>query len=597
MPWLILLIAFGSGFVGVLGARWLGTKIGAVVQPREDRWHQQPTPYLGGVGIFLGFAIAVIVSGRIGELDWGILIAGTIAFLLGLADDIWDLSPQSKLGGLFLAAIVVVVFGDITAFFPFQLANIIISIIWLVGIANAVNLLDNMDGLAAGTVIIASGFMAYFFYRAGNEQFVMLSLAVSGATLGFLVFNLPPASIFMGDSGSLFLGITLASLAIAREPQASNVFAIIGIPTLIFLLPILDTTMVSLTRLLRGQSPTRGGRDHTSHRLIALGLSERQTLLVLMGIGLISGISAVVIESFNYYLSLALIPLVVLIFALFSAYLGKIKFVDKTETEENKSNIIIRLVADLTYKRRILEVLLDFFLITISYYLAFIIQLGLPISEEGINLFLETLPIAVGSTYVAFFLLGIYRGFWQYFSMEDGFRYLISILGGTVLTGIIVRLLIDIDQYPGGVLFNFGLLLFMIILGSRFSFRLLDRIIKPTGAQQEDQVLIYGAGGGGVMALREIIQNKEIRYKPIGLLDDDPMLQGRTIQGLNVLGGFNQIQQILQQHPVGGIIIASKEIVSNDRAEEILAVCQEQGVWVRLLRLEFDEMESRITKQ
>jgi len=597
MPWLILLIAFGSGIVGVLGARWLGTKIGAVVHPREDRWHQRPTPYLGGVGIFLGFAIAIIVSGRIGEMDWGILIAGTIAFLLGLADDIWDLSPQSKLGGLFIAAIAVVVFGDITAFFPYQLANIIISVIWLVGIANAVNLLDNMDGLAAGTVIIASGFMAYFFYRAGSEQFMMLSLAVSGATLGFLVFNLPPASIFMGDSGSLFLGITLAALAIGREPQASNVFAIIGIPTLIFLLPILDTTMVSLTRLLRGHSPTRGGRDHTSHRLIALGLSERQTLLVLMGIGLISGISAVVIESINYHLSLALIPLVVFIFALFSAYLGKIKFVDKTETEGNKSNVFIRLVADLTYKRRILEVLLDFFLITFSYYLAFIIHLGLPISEEGINLFLETLPIAVGSTYVAFFLLGIYRGFWQYFSMEDGFRYLISILGGTVLTGIIVRLLIDIDQYPGGVLFIFGLLLFIIILGSRFSFRLLDRIIEPSGAQQEDQVLIYGAGGGGVMALREIIQNKEVRYKPIGFLDDDPMLQGRTIQGLNVFGGFNQIQQVLQQHPVGGIIIASKAILSNDRAEEILAVCQEQGVWVRLLRLEFDEMKSRITKQ
>ena len=456
------------------------------------------------------------------------------------------------------------------------------------GIANAVNLLDNMDGLAAGTVLIASGFMAYFFYRAGNQQFAILSLAITGSTLGFLIFNFPPASIFMGDSGSLFLGITMAALAIAREPQASNVFAIIGIPTLIFLLPILDTAMVSITRLLRGQSPAKGGRDHTSHRLIALGLSERQTLLVLMGIGLISGVSAVILESINYYLSLALIPLVVLIFSLFSAYLGKIRLVEKGKTQQKTSNLFVRLVVDLTYRRRILEVMLDFFLITFAYYLAFIVHLGLPISEIEINQFLETLPIALATIYIAFFVFGIYRGVWQYFSMEDGFRYLFSVLSGTAFSGLILGIFIGFDDFPGGVLFDFSLVLFMLILGSRFSFRLMDRIIEPSGKHHENLVLIYGAGGGGVMALREIHQNKKLKYKAIGYLDDDPVLRGRSIQGISVLGGFDDIKDVLQQYHVEGLIIASKSIEDSGRLSQITELCQEQGVWVKVLRLEFE---------
>jgi len=596
MPWLTLLIAFVSGIIAVYFVRQIGKKIGAVTDPREDRWHQQATPYLGGVGIFIGFLIAVIATGRLGEMDWGILIAAAAAFFLGLADDIWDLSPQSKLVGLFLAALVVIAFGGITAFFSYQIANILISIIWLVGISNALNLLDNMDGLAAGTVVIASGFMAYFFNRAGNEIFVLFSLAITGATLGFWVFNFPPASIFMGDSGSLFLGITLAALAIAQEPQASNVFAIIGIPTLIFLLPILDTTMVSITRLLRGQSPIKGGRDHTSHRLISLGLSERKTLLVLLGIGLISGISAVALETFNYYLSLALIPLVVLIFALFSAYLGGIRIVDQAEPLQTKQNVFINLMVGLTYRRRILEVILDFFLITFAYYLAFVIHLGLPIGEIDINQFLETIPIVLAVTYLAFFLWGIYRGVWQYLSLEDVFRYLLAIVCGTGLIAVIIGLMIGFDQYPGGVLFNFALLLFIILFGARFSFRLLDRIFKPAIDQENLHVLIYGAGGGGAIALREILQNKELGYRPLGFLDDDPMLHGRTIQGLNVFGGYDHLRKILQRNQVDGLIIASKEIESSGKAEEILEVCQELGVWVRLLRLEFEAMKSVKTK-
>ena len=141
----------------------------------------------------------------------------------------------------------------------------------------------------------------------------------------------------MGDSGSLFLGFTLAVLAIARQPQASNVFAITGVPTLLFLLPILDTTLVTLTRLLRGQSPVMGGQDHTSHRLIAFGFSERQTLMVLYTVAIASGVVAIAIETIDYWLSLILVPTVVIVLALLVAYLARMKVVSSTTPPARRS--------------------------------------------------------------------------------------------------------------------------------------------------------------------------------------------------------------------------------------------------------------------
>jgi len=250
-------------------------------------------------------------------------------------------------------------------------------------------------------------------------------------------------------------------------------------------------------------------------------------------------------------------------------------------------------VADLTYRRRILEVVLDFFLIIFAYYLAFIVHLGLPIGEVQINQFIETVPIALAAIYFAFFVAGIYRGVWQYFSMEDGFRYLLSILAGIVLSALVIGRMIGFDVFPRGVLIDFGLLLFLIILGSRFFFRFMDRIMEPSGSGRENQVLIYGAGGGGVMALREILQNKDLNYKPVGFLDDDPILRGRSIQGLNVIGGFNNIELVLEQQSVEGVIIASKAIEKGILFPQINEICKEQGVWVRVLRLDFEPIEAQ----
>jgi len=544
---------------------------------------------LGGVAIFAAFVVAVLFSGKWGSLPMGLLAGAGIAFAVGLIDDFVNMSPQTKLVGLFLAASAVIFSGTVTYFFPWQIANIAVSFVWMVGIANALNLLDNMDGLSSGTAFMVSVFMAYFFWSSGNVDNLVLTLAIAGATLGFFVFNFPPASIFMGDGGSLFLGLTLAALAISRGDQASNVFAVIGVPTLIFLLPILDTAMVSLTRLLRGQSPAQGGRDHTSHRLVALGLSERQTLLVLMGVALFSGLSAVILESLSYNLSLILIPLVVLIFTLLSAYLGQLKVVDADQTR--KGNFLTNWMVELTYRGRVLEVLLDFFLIAFAYYLAFITRMGIPLGSYAVYRYLNTLPLTIAATFASFFLFGVYRGVWGFVSIEDGFRILRANFIGTLLSAGLVWLVFSFERHTGWVFFVYFLLLVFLMIASRFSFRLMDKITRPIHARDDVSVLIYGAGAAGELALRECQQNQDLNYQPLGFVDDDPLKKGRSIHGLRVLGSIADLGSLLESHQVGGVIVASSAILNSDGGKKAIDICSSMGVWIQRLRLEFENLD------
>lgn len=588
-PWLTFLIAFGTSAGLIPLVRLIASRLGKVAQPRQDRWHREPTPYLGGVAIFAAFVVAVLFSGKWGSLPMGLLAGAGIAFAVGLIDDFVNMSPQTKLVGLFLAASAVIFTGTVTYFFPWQIANIAVSFVWMVGIANALNLLDNMDGLSSGTAFMVAGFMAYFFWSSGNVENLVLTLAIAGATLGFFVYNFPPASIFMGDGGSLFLGLTLAALAISRGDQASNVLAVIGVPTLIFLLPILDTAMVSLTRLLRGQSPAQGGRDHTSHRLVALGLSERQTLLVLMGVALFSGLSAVILESLSYNLSLILIPLVVLIFTLLSAYLGQLKVVDADQTR--RGNFLTNWMVELTYRGRVLEVLLDFFLIAFAYYLAFITRMGIPLGGYAVDRYLRTLPLTIAATFAAFFLFGVYRGVWGFVSIEDGFRILRANFIGTLLSAGLVWIVFSFERHTGWVFFIYFLLLVFLMIASRFSFRLMDRITRPMHTRDDVAVLIYGAGAAGELALRECQQNQDLNYQPLGFIDDDPLKKGRTIHGLRVLGNIANLEALIESHQVGGVIVASSAIAQSESGKKAAKICSKMGVWIQRLRLEFEPLD------
>jgi UDP-GlcNAc:undecaprenyl-phosphate GlcNAc-1-phosphate transferase len=511
-------------------------------------------------------------------------------FSIGLYDDFKHINPPIKLVFQILAATLVIFFGNNTIdFFRWPIANIILTFFWLVGITNAINLLDNMDGLAGGVALITSIFLSVFFWKTGLSELLVVSLALAGSILGFLVFNFPPAKIFMGDSGSMVLGFSLAALAIARRTQASNIFAIVGVPTLVFLLPILDTGLVAITRILRGQSPAIGGTDHTSHRLVAFGLSERQAVLVLYGIAIISGMASIGLEAWDYDLSLVLIPILLIMLSLFVAYLARMKVV---VTEQNNQSWLTKWIINLTFKRRIFELFFDLLLIGVSYYLAFWTRYGLNMTSTSMSLFLQSWPIALGITYGLFYLLGVYRGMWRYIGINDLMRY----VGAAILSGgfswVIIKLAFPRQPYTGDVFLLFSLFILIGLAGSRSSFLILDRIYThQIKRNQKENVLLYDAADAGEIALRWILRNPSIGYSVVGFLDDDSLKWGSNIHGVDILGDMADLEKYIQEKQVSGVIATSENLLSSTAGQKLISSCREYGVWVRVLRLDFELIE------
>lgn len=282
---LIFFAALGVAYAGTPLAQRVAVASGFVKQPGARHIHTSPIPLLGGAAIYVGFVAALLVfnSNARAELQQlaGILIGGTIVALFGLWDDRHSLKAVIKLIGQFLAASVIIWSGIRVEFLHQPVLNTIATFAWLVGISNAVNFLDNMDGLAGGTAAIACAF--FFLLASSNSQVLVASMsaALFGACLGFLRYNFNQAKIFMGDTGALFLGMVLAAVAIKLRFENQDIVTWM-IPVMVLGLPLFDTTLVTISRLRRGVNPfTTAGKDHTSHRLVDRGFSRSEAVLVL----------------------------------------------------------------------------------------------------------------------------------------------------------------------------------------------------------------------------------------------------------------------------------------------------------------------------
>lgn len=291
------------GFAASVGlaplTRQLAQRIGLVDKPSARKVHQMPIPLMGGLSIYLAFLLALLLFGNqpahLNELI-AIVIGGSFLMFVGLWDDRKELRPRSKYAAqlgvaLFCAAVGLRV--DLFGFLPLDLA---LTLFWYVGIINAVNFLDNMDGLAAGMGAIAAFFLFLLAALQGQTLVSSLSAALCGALIGFLIYNFNPASLFMGDMGSLPIGFLLAVLGLKLRFATQVPAASWMIPILVLGLPIFDTTLVVFTRLREGRSPAQGGKDHTSHRLVAMGLHPRLAVLTLYAACVLLGIAAVLIS-------------------------------------------------------------------------------------------------------------------------------------------------------------------------------------------------------------------------------------------------------------------------------------------------------------
>lgn len=291
------ILIFTSAFILAIGgtplAKHLALRTGVIDRPNARKIHQVPTPLLGGVAIYVAFILTLFLFGSRSFVRQGvgILVGASLVSFCGLWDDRGRLHPLIKLFlGQPVAAVILMTTGIQATLLPHPLLNTLLTVVWVVGITSAFNLLDNMDGLSAGVAAIAALFFLLLAAISGQYLVGTLTAALLGASLGFLRYNFNPAQIFMGDSGALFLGFILAAVGLKLRFPTSSPLVSWMIPVLVLGLPIFDTTLVTISRLRRGFNPlTTPGKDHVSHRLMGLGMSQRQTVILLYAIAFALG--------------------------------------------------------------------------------------------------------------------------------------------------------------------------------------------------------------------------------------------------------------------------------------------------------------------
>ena len=577
--------------------RAVARRRGLVAQPKSDRWHKKPTAMLGGVAIWLSVVIAYRIFLRLGVLPrsiYGQVIIGasTFLFLVGLVDDIVHTKPYQKLIGQIMGSAFVIYYGLSLPWTRSVSVNMAITIFWLIGITNAINLLDNMDGLAAGIAAIASCFLTMNFIVSGQPAEGLMMAVFAAGLLGFLVYNSNPASVFMGDCGSLFIGFFLASAALVHLSggRSRSFLPVLVVPILVLFVPIFDTTFVTLLRKLSGRAASQGGRDHTSHRLVALGMSERYAVWMLYGFAGLSGFLAVLVREMKLDVSLAAIAGFTILLTLLGVYLAGVKVYDENEASlALKEKPLYTFLIDVSYKRRVFEVLLDVILIILAYWSAYALKFGALSGSTAWKLFLQTVPVLVFVKMATFLVLGVYRGIWRYTSVDDLVTFAKAVLFGSIISVLVILFAFRFQGYSRTVFVLDAVFMFLLLAGSRLAFRLFRNILPVAEAAGGRRVLIYGAGDAGELLLRELRNNREWLYAPVGFLDDDAAKKGKVIHGLKVFGGNGDLRSVCQTQQIEEILLSSTRM-SEKRVREIRRACQEARIVIKQMRIRIEEV-------
>jgi UDP-GlcNAc:undecaprenyl-phosphate GlcNAc-1-phosphate transferase len=578
------LLAVAVSLAATLAAERVARRLALVAVIRDDRWHRAPVPLLGGAAIAATTTVLLAAAGW-GSRDVAILAVVSLGMaVMGLVDDLRPLPPQIKLLVQVMLAAVLMHFGFSLPLTEVPLLDVFITLLWLVGITNAFNLLDNMDGLAATIALIAAGFRVVFLMWDGEQEVALATTILMGAAAGFLLRNFPPASIFMGDAGSLYLGFFLAGLSLTPVVFSRGTIAVLAIPVMLLLIPIFDTSFVTITRLLSGRSPAVGGRDHTSHRLVAVGLSERQTLLCLGSIAALSGLVAAV--SYHYGFSYAVGLLMVLMVGVvqLGIYLSRVHVVTGEPGPEARG--VIRLIANFQYKRQVATLIMDLVLIVLAYYSAYVLRFEDELGAQSRNL-LVSLPAVLIVQLAALAAFGVHRGIWQYTGVHDALRIGKAVTVGTVgIVGAMV-FLYRFETFSRSVFVLYWVLLIFGMAATRLSFRMFAEVFRAQRPSAR-RVLIYGAGAGGELIVRQLISNARLGRVPVGLIDDDRAKHQTRIHGVAVLGDREQIRRIVSSTGATEVIVSSAKIAGSGLSE-LSATCQELGVSVRRATLELEQ--------
>jgi UDP-GlcNAc:undecaprenyl-phosphate/decaprenyl-phosphate GlcNAc-1-phosphate transferase len=567
---LSLIVATLTALVAGAAVRRLASVHGAVVPPRPDRWHSAPTPTMGGIAIVAatvaGFAVGLAGPVLEGDLvEWlAVLLAGLAMFTVGLFDDRLQLSPVAKLvASLAVGAFLVFALAGVEPEGALPSSYTLIGTIWFAGLCHAFNLLDNMDGLAAGVALIATAFLAALLSPALGAGLFILLISLVGALAGFLYWNRPRARLFMGDCGSLFIGAVLAGVSLVPVFHARIAFVSPSVlAVLILVVPLFDTAFVLVLRRLAGRSATRGGTDHVSHRLVSLGFSERSAVRILYALGLIGGLTAWILVRWNTIEPVLVVALFGVLVILIGIYLARVPAYNAEDFKALQKSSFAPFLKDLAFKWHVGEVLLDMVLITVCYYAAFRLRFEGAEFENFQPYFTASLPLVLGVKLAALYGSGLYRRSWETFGFRDLAAVARAVGMGSLLTVAVAYYLYRGAGSSRVVLVLDGLLLALAIFATRASFRTMN-LVASARNRRHRRVLVYGAGGYGRLLVREMRANPSWKMNPVGFIDDDPMKAHRWIGGVPVRGSIEALEQTMHRFSVDEVVLSSPAINGN----------------------------------
>lgn len=590
---------------------------GAMDIPNERKVHKFPIPRLGGLAIYLSFFISLVIGLYLNpDLNFinpstGImlLVSLTLVLILGIWDDIKQISPGKKFIGQWLAATIVYLAGfrisAITSPFDLELMNLGIfdypaTILWIVGITNAFNLIDGLDGLASGIALIASLTIFSLSIMREDMTSAFLSMLLVGATLGFLRYNFNRAKIFLGDSGSLFIGFTLAILSMMSTTKGSTAFSIL-IPILTLGLPIMDTLLSMVRRSLRSiVSDTEDSKPlakklvsmfypdkgHIHHQLMSFGLSDRKVVIILYTVSVIFSVGAFAVTIAN-----TIIAIPILIIIGLATFLG-VSQLGYKEMALLRNGTLLPIYEKPFFRSSFFHGFLDLvsiaFAFGIVHYLTSIMTQAEFLDDKS---FYKNLAIISGTQFSVLFFGGIYKLTMKQIGLGDLLKILKVIIVAVFFTWLVFSIVNQSFSYLNlsFILLNFYLLI-TFILGGRLLFSILSYLSHNDDRNGRRKVLVYGPGTDGINILKKITENSSFNIFPVGILDDDPYLLGKRINGFKILGSHWNLPQILKTIAVDEILIFNDNL-QQEVIRRLVKIANTHRIKIRYTKIGLEELQ------
>ncbi len=567
----------------VAPARAIGQRYGITAR-RSTMVPEERVAVFGGAAIVGAILLSLAVFGALPR--WlGLGVAAL--WVIGVVDDARELRPYQKLLGQIVVAAGVALALPRFHFTPWFAADLGLEILWLVGTSNAFNLIDGIDGLSGGAGIIAALAMAATGMLHHNTALTLEGFAVAGGLAGFLVFNFPPASIFMGDSGALAVGMLLGAMALQGGALATNsrvtkyVF-----PILVMLMPLLDTLIVSVSRFATQNPISRRGVDHSHHRLIALGLSDLATDAVCWSVALFGALMALVAALPPHVYLVTMLPLIAVAVAMLAVFMVDLTFeILPPVLVHSHVRGAARFLLSFSYKRRIAEALLDSTLIAAAFFFGSMLRYNFHIFDWQARELIRSMPAVWLATYGAFALAGIYRGIWRYTGLSDGMRF----ANGAILAAIFLLILSKVmpASVSGSILVLFALLLFNLLVITRSSFQLIRNGLLRLAAGE--RVLVIGTSRAGGTALGYLRSDRPHGFRVVGFLDEDAVTHNERVPEHLVLGKIADLPNVYEASRFDRILLASDSISSEDLSA-IRDFAAPRGIAVHRFSIHMDDV-------